>query len=524
MANDVPTAALSPIVETGAGKLRGAVAGGIHAFKGIPYGAPTGGADRFRPPRPVAPWSGVRDALAYRGRAPQGAQAKRRAEMDNILGPADTTPETEDCLTLNVWTPGLDAAKRPVMVWLHGGAFAYGSANRAVTEGANLARRGDVVVVSVNHRLNICGYLHLEDIGGERYAGSGNAGSLDMVLALEWVRDNIAAFGGDPGCVTVFGESGGGGKVSALLAMPAAQGLFHRAIIQSGAAVRFTTRERANALAESVVAQLGGVDRLAAAPLAALLGAIPAASRAAGARAYPLLDRYDFGPVVDGKVVAQHPAEPSTSPLGDAVPLMIGGTAREASLFLDDDAVWHRTLTEDQLRERLVAIAGPDTDAALSLYRDLLPGATAAERLIAALTGANFSVRTWLYADRRAARSNENAGGAAVYHYSLDWPSPFAGGRMGAHHAMDLPFVFDTTDIPLTTRGADGAPELAAAISASWAAFARTGRPDNAAIPAWPAYTAATRATMLFDTRCRVAENPLRDARALWSRVALASG
>ena len=515
MANDVLTATLSPVVEIASGKLRGAVAGGIHAFKGIPYGAATGGANRFRPPQPVAPWARTRDALDYRGRAPQSpAQAKRRSEMDGILGPLDTTPETEDCLSLNVWTPGLDG-KRPVMVWLHGGAFAYGSGNRAVTEGANLARRGDVVVVSVNHRLNICGYLHLEDIGGARFAGSGNAGSLDMIAALEWIRDNIARFGGDPACVTIFGESGGGGKVSALLVMPAAKGLFHRAAIQSGAAVRFTTRERANALADAVAKRLGGVDKLADVPLAALLGAIIPASKAAGARAYPLLDRYDFGPVVDGMVVAQHPAEPSTSPLGDAVPLMIGGTAREASLFLDDDAVWHRTLTEEQLRERVAAVAGPDTAAALALYSERMPGTSPADRLIAALTGSNFSVRTWLYAERRAAR-----GGAPIYHYSLEWASPFAGGRMGAHHAMDLPFVFDTTEVPLSTKGADGAPELAAAMSASWAAFARTGSPANPAIPAWPAYTPATRATMLFDARCRAVDDPLREARELWSRVA----
>ena len=348
MANDVlDRRPDSPVVEIASGKLRGASSGGIHAFKGIPYGAPTGGANRFMPPQPPAPWAGVRDALAYRGHAPQsptraGSAARSCATM---LGPADATPEGEDCLTLNVWTPGLDAAKRPVMVWLHGGAFAYGSGNRAVTDGANLARRGDVVVVSVNHRLNIFGYLHLADIGGERFAHSGNAGSLDLVAALEWVRDNIAQFGGDPGNVTIFGESGGGGKVSVLLAMPAARGLFHRAVIQSGATIRVSTRERGNALAEAVLKELGAATATGcrSVPLDKLLAAIAPASRAVGPTRWPLLDRYDFGPVVDGTDLPQQPFDPDAPPIADDIPLLIGGTREESGFFLaDDDEVWNR--------------------------------------------------------------------------------------------------------------------------------------------------------------------------------------
>ena len=260
MANDIAAAdaGLAPVVETASGRLRGAHQAGIYSFKGVPYGASTAGRNRFMPPQPAASWAGVRDALAYGGRAWQlPNRPKRRAALETLLGPADTMPEGEDCLTLNLWTPGLDAGKRPVMVWLHGGAFAYGSGNRAVTDGANLARRGDVVVVNVNHRLNIFGFLHLADIGGPQWAHSGNAGMLDIVAALRWVQSNIAGFGGDPGKVTIFGELGGGGKVSVLLAMPQARGLFHRAVIQSGAAIRVSTRERATALAEAVLTELG---------------------------------------------------------------------------------------------------------------------------------------------------------------------------------------------------------------------------------------------------------------------------
>src|SRR5216684_237635 len=327
MANDVAIrdARSSPVVEIASGKLRGANAAGVCAFKGIPYGASSAGRNRFMAPQPPQPWVGVRDAFAYSGHALQSPKRpKRRPELETILGPADTTPEGEDCLTLNVWTPSLgDGAKRPVMVWLHGGAFAYGSGNRAVTDGANLARRGDVVVVSVNHRLNIFGFLHLADIGGPAWAHSGNAGVLDLVAALRWVRDNIAVFGGDPGNVTIFGESGGGGKVSVLLAMPAARGLFHRAVIQSGAAIRVSTSERANALAEAVLNEVGlgrgECERLQTLAAGRLLAAIGPASRAVGRTRWPLLDRYDFGPVVDGRDLPQHPAEPSAPPTADDI-------------------------------------------------------------------------------------------------------------------------------------------------------------------------------------------------------------
>ena len=285
-----------PVVETASGRIAGVTSDGVHVFKGIPYGASTAGANRFMPPRRPEPWTGVRQATAYAGRSPQAAANAQRPELATVWGPVDTLPVGEDCLTLHVWTPGLDNARRPVMVWLHGGAFSYGSANSPRYDGTRLARRNDVVVVAVNHRLNIFGHLDLSQIGGERFAQSGNSGLLDLVAALEWVRDHAERFGGDPGNVTIFGQSGGGGKVSALLAMPRAKGLFHKAIVQSGASVRFAERERTTRLAEAVLKHLGlkadQLDALQALPLARLQEAVEPAQktlpRAAPSPARPL--------------------------------------------------------------------------------------------------------------------------------------------------------------------------------------------------------------------------------------------
>ena len=517
--NDLGTVG-GPVVETASGRIRGAIIEGVAAFKCIPYGAPTSGANRFMPPRKPASWAGVRDALDYTGHAPQqGLRPPTRPELTDFSGPPDTSPETEDCLTLNVWTPGLDATKRPVMVWLHGGAFSYGTANVARLQGSRLSGRGDVVVVTVNQRLNIFGFLDLSAVGGADFAASGNAGTLDMIAALEWVRDNIDRFGGDPGNVTIFGESGGGGKVCTLLAMPSARGLFHRAIVQSGAAVRLRERDRAAKLTDAVLNALGltGNDlrKLQSLPMAQLLAAVEPALKAIGPAPQPLFDRYPFGPVVDGSIVPRHPFDKSAPDVSADIPMLIGDMKDEMASFLArDDKVWHRTLTEQQLRDRVATVAGAHTDRVIETYRRLYPDMNPAERLIATLTDSNFRIRSLIVAEHKAGQT-----GAPVYMYSFEWETPVQGGRLKAPHALDVPFTFDTIDLTNATDRSAAAHKLSATMSATWAAFAHTGGPDNASIPHWPAYDLSTRATLMLDAECRIENDPRGETRRLWQTI-----
>ena len=516
----------APVVETVSGRVRGAVIEDVAAFKCIPYGAPTSGANRFMPPRAPLPWSGVRDALDYTGHAPQaGLRPTPRPELANFSGAADTSPETEDCLTLNVWSPGLDyAAKRPVMVWFHGGAFSYGTANAPRLRGSRLAKRGDVVVVTVNQRLNIFGFLDLSVVGGGDFAASGNAGTLDMIAALEWVRDNIDRFGGDPANVTIFGESGGGGKVCTLLAMPSARGLFHRAIVQSGAAVRLRERDRAARLTEAVLREVGlrggQLDRLQALPVADLLAAVAPALKAIGPAPAPLFDRYPFGPVVDGEIVPRHPFDPDAPAVSADIPLLIGDMKDELASFLaTDEAVWNRTLTEQALHDRVAAVAGGHVEQVIETYRRLRPGMRPAELLIAALTNSNFRTRSLIVAERRALQAQEEKSAAPVYMYAFNWETPLFGGRLKAPHALDVPFTFDTIDLTNATDGSPAALRLAATMSGAWAVFARSGRPEHPALPAWPAYDVIERATMMLDSECRVERDPGGETRLLWRRI-----
>jgi para-nitrobenzyl esterase len=405
------------------------------------------------------------------------------------------------------------------MVWYHGGAFAFGSANMPRLDGTSLAKHHDVVVVTVNQRLNILGHLHLADLAGEGFANSGNAGTLDMLAALQWVRENIERFGGDPGNVTVFGQSGGGGKVSTLLAMPAARGLFHRAIVMSGAAIRLTERERAAKLAEAVLIKLGltrlQLGELQALPFERLIAAIGPAKKMVGPPAAPRLDRYDFGPVVDGAVLPGHPFDPTAPDASADIPVLVGGVKDEMAIYLaPEDKVWERSLTEDELRARVAEVAGAATDRVLETYRRLHPGANPAERLISTLTDSNFRIRTLTLAERKAAKAR-----APVWLYSFDWETPVFGGRLKAFHALDVPFVFDTIDLVGSTDRGAVAHDLARRVSTTWATFARTGNPDNPAIPHWPAYSEGERATLLLDRECRVANDYGRETRLLWKEL-----
>jgi para-nitrobenzyl esterase len=345
---------------------------------------------------------------------------------------------------------------------------------------------------------------------------------LDLVATLQWVRENVANFGGDPGNVTIFGQSGGGGKVSALLAMPAAKGLFQRAIVMSGAGIRMAEHERATKLANAVLGEVGltanELDKLQALPVERLLAAIEPAQKRLGPAPFKLLDRYGFGPVVEGHDLPHHPFDPGATDLSDDMPVMVGGTKDENAIFLaPDDVVWNRTLGEDELKMRVAEVAGGDTDAVLALYRRMHPGMNPAELLIEITTDARFWVRSVLLAERKAAK-----GKAPVYMYSFNWQTPVFDGKLMAQHALDVPFVFDTLAATGITGHSPAAPPIAAAESATWAAFARTGTPDNNAIPHWPAYTAADRATMTIDTEWRVQNDPQHEARLLWTKIALA--
>jgi len=400
------------------------------------------------------------------------------------------------------------------MVWLHGGGYAFGAGSSVISEGAALAKRGDVVVVTINHRLNVFGHLYLADIASEAYAGSGMAGMLDIVLALEWVRDNIEAFGGDAGNVTIFGESGGGRKVSVMMAMPSAKGLFHRAIVQSSPGLRGKEPGEATELAERLLAKLNikpdQIEKLQELPAQQLLDAVSTLSTQQlgigmmGARTVMLLS-----PVVDGHYLPAHPFDPVAAPTAADVPLVIGTNRDESALFLAGDPR-RRRLDESELRERLATLLGDRMESILHAYRRTRPDATPWELLIG-ITSEDRRLGCIKLVERKLA-----GGTAPVFMYLFTWESDYLGYLFKACHALEIPFVFDNVDEALLTGDRPDKYELAAAMSEAWIAFARSGDPSHPGIPKWEPYTADNRATMLFDVPCRVEIDPAREELDAW--------
>ena len=498
------------VVETEAGKVAGYKEDGINIYKGIPYAE----AERFMPPTPVKPWEGVRSSRAYGPTAPQAVRTGWGSDEASYVFNWDDGHPGEDCQRLNIWTPALGEGKKlPVMVWLHGGGYSAGSGQELPSyDGRHLAQK-DVVVVSLNHRLNVLGFLDLSAFG-EKYAKSGNVGMLDIVAALQWVKNNIAKFGGDPDNVTIFGQSGGGGKVSTLCAMPDAKGLFHKAIVQSGSTLTSMTSEQSRRIGVAILAELGlqpsQIDELAKIPYEQLLAAGTAAvarvknETEVDGKASNLL--FGWSPTVDGVVLPRHPFSPDAPEQSRDIPMMIGTTFTEfaASAYVPE----MRNLPEEKVMEMVRQTYGDDTDSFVAAYKKAYPNYKPAD-----LIDTDFMFRSKAIQQGTVKASQ---GGAPVWMYVFGWQSPVLNGAMRSTHCMEIPFVFDNADVHASmTGGGEDAMKLADRMSDAWVNFARYGNPNGESgiegVTTWEPFNAENGNTMWWDNECKILQNHDRE-------------